>query len=170
MKRIILIVLIALTAFAYAGDYRQYDTKEVFYKRYTDATITVPKDSVSRLSGATYFTINTITGVADSAQSMGFYKDDVECTQTIYAGVDSLAGTTSVVVYYGVYRGPELGWLWSAVDTLSSDGDYGEININDTDVLSWARNRIVDVWGIKLKEIGAQKNRLWLRVIEKEMN
>jgi len=165
MKKYFIILMLASVGLSQS--YLTYTTNTIFFRNYSAVNMTVPLDSVKLDSAAGQIMyVHTIASRADTLQSIGFKNEGVQARQTVMCGVDSVDGAdTHVLIYYGLYRGIELGWLWTLVDSLQTDGDYSEINIADTDIVSFSTLRVIDVWGIKLVEVGAQSNKLWTRII-----
>lgn len=158
-KIVVMLILIGMTV---AAGFRQYDIKSLYYDGYINTDCTVPQDSIQQHSNG-YYQIHTVATQPDTMRSKSIFKNTAQCTQTIYAGIKSVSGTPKVYVEYGVYRGLEAGWYYYVLDSLMTDGQVATININDQD---WGRNVIVDVWSLRLRESGNQRNHLWARVIE----
>lgn len=163
MKRIYTaLIVILLFGVLVATGYRQNDVKTLFKDNFTLTDCTIPTDSVQQTSTG-YYQLHTIAAQPDTMRSKAMFKGAVQCTQTFYVGCDSIAGTTNVKVEYGIYRGPEAGWYYYAIDTLASDDEIDVANVNE---FSWGTKQISDIWCIRLCEIGNQRNKLWIREIE----
>lgn len=164
MKKVLAVLLpLLVIGLLFGQGFRHYDTKYLYYDNYGLTTCTVPVDSIQKVSGHVWYKIHTIAAGPDTLLSRSVFKSTAQIAQTIYAGLDSLAGTTKVYVEYGVYRGWELGWNYTVLDSLTSDGDNVTIDLSD---LAWAKVRVADVWNIRLRESGNQRNRIWIRIIE----
>ena len=154
----VLLTLLFITSASYCQKYQEYTTKDLFLR--SGATITTDEDSINN-TGVTFYQIYTVAAAADSFVSGQMSNEGGGNDLTVYAGTDSISGTTKVYVYFGIYRGIEADWDWILADSLESDGA-----VATWDLGAWtnASTRVIDVWGIKLKESGNQRNELWARV------
>ena len=154
----VLLTLLFITSASYCQKYEEFNTKDLFLKG--GATITTDEDSIND-SGVSFYQIYTVAAAADSFVSYPVANEGGGNDLTVYAGTDSISGTTLAYVYFGIYRGIEAGWSWILADSLESDGA-----VITWDLGAWtnASTRVIDTWGIKLKESGNQRNELWARV------
>jgi hypothetical protein len=165
-KLILLSMLVILLAHGIGRcqDYNEKETNWLFNS--SNATLTgITVDSVSRVGTNTYYTLNTVAAQADTAISQYVGNDGGGNDITVYVLADSVAGTTSIEAFFGIYRGAALGWLWNSMGTIATDG--GSITF-DVAAQSYGPYRVIDVWGIKLEETGNQRNLIHVRTIKFE--
>lgn len=153
-------ILFLLVSMAAGQDYRDFNAKHLYDKSEASGTFDVD-DSTSYNSALGFYVVNTTTS-ADSATSMAVLNNGFN-DKTVVIQIDSLAGTTSTEYFFGKYQGPEYGWTWVSMGTLTADAGKIIWHVGNQ---SWASYEVLMAWAIKFVETGAQRNRHGIRIVE----
>ena len=171
MKLISLIVLIFLSFSLMAQTYKDYTVYDLFeYGALNDDSAYVagggsydPEDSTSFNTTLKYWEIETPAATADTLISNKIYLSQGGNDLSVWAVIDSISATSNVrsALHFGYYRGPELGWKWTYMDSLIADGDTMSFHIPAQTNL---KNEVMGIIGIKIEEILPAKVQYAIRI------
>lgn len=155
------ILLACLFTLVFSQEYYEYTTYHLFGDDYTlssDSTWTV-SDSVTSDTDGIYWltTVDTSDTVISAKITLERGGNDI----TVFVLADSLADTLNAHVYFGYYRGPELGWSWNIMDSLKTDAATIEYDVGGQ---TFGENSVLHQIGIKLEEHAAGRNKYAFRI------
>ena len=161
MRYLIFILLFPLLLFAQS--HQNYTAYDLFNKFGIDsAAVTTPSwspdDSLTVSNGIYWFaTTDTTDTIISRTLTLERGGNDI----SVYVKADSVGDTLSTFVFFGYYRGPELGWSWNIVDTLSTDGAEAVYNVGEQ---SYGPYEVIEQIGIKIEERAAAWNKYAIRI------
>jgi hypothetical protein len=158
-------MLFAITGSVFGQEYHEYSAYDLF-KRSAGATWNGTENDFAGDS-----TTNTANGYYEletsaSADTIISFKLNLERGGndiTVHVLADSVSATTNVrsAIYFGNYRGPELGWNWTLMDSIVADAGTITYNVASVDL---GKYEVLQTIGIKITEMLAAKVQYAIRI------
>lgn len=161
MKFLTILLLLLVPFVIFGQEYYEYSADHFFNNNTAtlDGTAGAVDDSTLFNTTKGYWELKT-TATADTVVSDKIIIVRAGNDITVYAGIDSVSGTTNVAVQFGYYRGPELGWSWNTMATFAAEG----ASITYKIPAQTFSDEVLQQMGLRVLETGAQKGDYWFRV------
>ncbi len=158
------LLLFILLAMCSIGDIQaqcilEIKVKEIFAETYTgiannDSTITTTLSDLNGENSWTYRALSTNSGGTDTLYSrpFDFARGTGDVELLLRAG--NISGTMNTKLQLGLFRGPEIGFMWVDVNTWTS-ADTASYSLARQ---SWGPYHLVNAFAIRIIRTGTQKN------------